>query len=110
MATRHMVKAQFQSGHDSWVRDETLTQDRPVTTSEACGTLDSLQSAVESRFSDRDIRAGAVQAISKIKSRIRGNSHGITGRGFGQNLFSEQFSAGGRTYRVDFELSGEIKG
>ena len=111
MAGRSMVKAQFQSGHDSLVRDVTFVQDRPVTTSEACRVLDDLQRAIEGEVRDKDVRSGAAQAVNRVKSRIRSNLHGITGRGFGQNLFPpESFTVGGRTYRVDFELSGDIKG
>lgn len=111
MATQHMAKAQFQSGFRSLSGQANITRDNPLTSSDACRVLDDLRGEINRGNLGKDVREGAERAIDHIKSRIRSNaSFGITGRGFGQNLFSEQFSVGGRTYRVDFELSGEIKG
>jgi hypothetical protein len=110
LATRHMAKAQFQSGFNSISRQANITRESPLTASEACEVLDKLRGEIDSSISDREVRQEAARAIDYLKGRIRNNaSYGITGRGFGQTWDKREFRVGNYTYRVDFELSGEIK-
>lgn len=93
-----------------FIRQTNITRDRALTASEACEVLDRLQGEIDSSVSDRDVRQEAAWAIDYIKGRIRSNaSFGISGRGFGQTWDKKEFRVGNYTYRVDFELSGDIK-
>ena len=106
-----MAKAQFQSGHNSLSPQRTITRDRPLTASEACGVLDDLNGEIRSSGASREVLQEASKAINSLKDRIRSNaSNGITGKGFGQNWDNKEFTVGQYRYRVDFELSGDIKG
>jgi hypothetical protein len=105
-----MAKAQFQSGHYSLSPQRTITRDRPLTASEACSVLDDLDGEIRNSGASREVFQGASTAINSLKDRIRSNaSNGMTGNGFSQNWGKKEFTVGRYRYRIDFELSGDIK-
>jgi hypothetical protein len=110
MTQQHRARAQFQTGSTELVPSVSIGGNEPLRSSEVTRMFDTLRQHVDS-LSDRDLKAKAAQKISEMQSYIRGNSsYGITGKGANRTTAERHFYHDGKQYRIDFELSGEMKG
>jgi len=109
---QHQAKVQFQSNHDDIVPSVySSNDDTPLRASQIVQMLDTLANNIRSSVSDSRLRDKAIDEIKVLKDQIQDAARygGISGKGMGRNTRKREFYYDGREYRVDLELSGDIR-
>lgn len=109
MTQQHRATAQFQTDREEVVQSVSIGSNEPLRSDEVIRMFDTLRGRVDG-LRDRELRARAAQKISDMQSEIRANRHGLIGNGHGRNTKQKTFDHDGKQYRIDFVLSGEMKG